>query len=121
MVCRVDLARNEISNMMFSLDGIPINGEPVFGETTAALTTLATDPGTYLCIVTTTDGRILTAQYDVTPPPTMPTILPPPASLTAEWVYRDDGILGNVRVTWEEPALTEGLLGYKINWDPPAL
>ena len=121
MVCRVDLARNEISNMMFSLDGIPINGEPVFGETTAALTTLATDPGTYLCIVTTTDGRILTAQYDVTPPPTTPTILPPPASLTAEWVYRDDGILGNVRVTWEEPALTVGLLGYKINWDPPAL
>ena len=121
MVCTVALSESDISHMMLTLGGDIIHSRPMFGENTAVLTTLTTEPGTYQCIVTRTNGGILTASLDVSPPTTPTKILPPPTSLTAEWVFAEDGTFGNIRVTWGEPPETEGLLGYKINWDPPTL
>ena len=121
LVCRISLPRREIAGMLILRDANLLQGNPQFGETTAVLTVDQPGPGSYLCIVTTTDGRILRSSLEIESPPSPPSFLSPPNSLTADWVAGDDGNLGNIRVTWEEPSISEGLLGYKINWDQPGL
>ena len=120
MVCSVSLHRREIVNMTIFRNGTPLgNGEMMLGNTTTVLAVTATDPGTYRCVVSAVGGRILESSLYVPPPPVF---VSPPTSLVAEWVVgEEDGSRGKIRVRWGKPTTSQGLKGYKINWDQPTL
>ena len=119
MVCFVSLHQYQIVNMTIFRNGnLLSNGEMVLGNTTMVLAVTTTDPGTYHCVVSTVDGQILESSLYVPPPPVF---VSPPTSLVAEWVVGEDGSQGNIHVRWGKPTTSEGLKGYKINWDQPAL
>ena len=121
IVCSLSLGRGEVQDLSIFLDTAPLTGDAIFGESTAVLTVARAGYGTYLCVVTTTDGRVLQSSLVVPEPTAPPDYITPPTSLTVEWVVGGDGSLGNILVRWEEPEVSEGLIGYKANWDQPAL
>ena len=119
IVCRVELSSADIRIFIIYRDGQSLDSRQVNGETTTAIIVMETTPGKYLCIVYTTDGRSIQESLVVPDPTPPPVTVTPPTNLTAKWVDRADGSLGNIQVTWSVPRHSDGLMGYKITWGQP--
>ena len=116
------MLREEIDQLLLLHNGRNIGGNIIhYGGTTAAISAKTAGPGVYTCVVILRDGHTHQASLEITegtPPP--PTVTPP-TSLEAAWVVGEGGSLHDVLVTWGQPEMSDGVRGYKINWDLPGL
>ena len=92
------------------------------GRSTAVISAAASESGVYVCVVVTSDGQSKEASLEIEDVVTPAPPVSPPTSLKAVWVIGDGGSsLGNILVTWGQPASAGGVTGYKINWGQPGL
>ena len=121
IVCSAAYSQSQILRFFILYMEVDIHATPSYGESTAVITEPIIGTGLYVCVVATRDSifqdSLEIGQPDLQPCPT----LPPPQFLVAEWMDGDDGSHGNILVNWEEPECSDGLRGYKINWDQPLL
>ena len=120
IVCTISVSLAEILRIFLLRNGLPVPSAPkiypVLGNRTLAVLN-DTSPGNYTCYVVTVRGEEGQASLVLAPPTLFPPPILPPEELAAEWL----SVSGDVRVTWQQPSYTEHLLGYKLNWGPPAL
>ena len=118
--CTISVPLAEISAIFLLHNGLPVPSAPEIYPVQSDRTLVVlndTSPGNYTCYVVTARGEEGQDSLVLAPPTLFPPPIPPPGELTAEWL----SVTGDVRVTWQQPSNTEHLLGYKLNWGPPAL